>query len=66
MKMFFALDMASKMVAAHPPQASPHRGYSYVGQEKLAGVTGFTEDFGGNTEMQDLKVCDACIPPVHN
>ncbi|CEI67631.1 unnamed protein product [Fusarium venenatum] len=47
--------MTSKMVAAHPPQASPHRGYSFVGQEKLAGVTGFAEDSEKNSEIQDNK-----------
>ncbi|PHH72421.1 hypothetical protein CDD82_5987 [Ophiocordyceps australis] len=38
---FFSLPIAAKSKAAHPPEANPHRGYSYVGQEKLSMVKDF-------------------------
>ncbi|KAL5341107.1 hypothetical protein BJX70DRAFT_74794 [Aspergillus crustosus] len=35
-KYFFSLPLESKLQAAHPIQANPHRGWSCVGQEKLS------------------------------
>ncbi|KAJ5726009.1 leucoanthocyanidin dioxygenase [Penicillium malachiteum] len=35
-KQFFEMDQAAKAVAAHPTTAIPHRGYSFVGQEKTS------------------------------
>jgi hypothetical protein len=46
------------MVAAHPPQASPHRGYSFIGQEKISGITGFADGKPDKTALQDIKVRD--------
>ncbi|KAH8651371.1 hypothetical protein BX600DRAFT_502104 [Xylariales sp. PMI_506] len=38
---FFNLTHEEKMVAKHPPKANPNRGYSYVGQENVAGISGY-------------------------
>lgn len=46
----------AKMSAAHPEAPSPHRGYSYVGQEKLSGVTGFLDGHTETSVLLDLKV----------
>ncbi|KAL3477309.1 hypothetical protein BJX99DRAFT_246271 [Aspergillus californicus] len=35
-KRFFSMPLESKLQAAHPVQANPHRGWSCVGQEKLS------------------------------
>jgi hypothetical protein len=48
--MFFDLSDEDKNVAAHPPRANPHRGYSHVGMEKSSAVSGYEK---GN--VVDLK-----------
>lgn len=48
--------MAEKLTAAHPEQPSPHRGYSYVCQEKVSSISGFSDKFHGSIDMKDYKV----------
>lgn len=43
------------MTAKHPPQANPNRGYSYVGQENVAGISGYDKGLGPGT-TKDVKV----------
>lgn len=43
------------MKAKHPPQANPNRGYSYVGQENVANISGY-EKGKGPGRTRDIKV----------
>jgi len=43
------------MKAKHPPQANPNRGYSYVGQENVAKISGY-EKGRGPGQTRDIKV----------
>lgn len=43
------------MKAKHPPQANPNRGYSYVGQENVANISGYEKGKGPN-KTRDIKV----------
>jgi isopenicillin N synthase-like dioxygenase len=53
---FFNLPLEVKMKVAHPKQANPHRGYSYVGQEKLSRVAGFEKGRISDQDILDIKV----------
>lgn len=44
-----------KMVAKHPPKANPNRGYSYVGQENTAILSGYEKGLGPG-KTRDIKV----------
>ncbi|KAM4057406.1 2OG-Fe(II) oxygenase superfamily protein [Hirsutella rhossiliensis] len=48
---FFRLAPEAKEKAAHPPEPNPHRGYSYVGQEKLSMVKDYEK---GSREVLDV------------
>lgn len=52
------------MEAKHPPQANPNRGYSYVGQENVANISGYEKGLGPG-KTRDIKVrfrrISACI-----
>lgn len=52
---FFALPLEEKMKAKHPPQANPNRGYSFVGQENVANISGY-EKGKGPGKTRDIKV----------
>jgi len=53
----FRLPHKTKMTFAHPPRPNPHRGYSYVGQENISGVTGFEKgEEAPATRILDMKV----------
>lgn len=43
------------MEAKHPPQANPNRGYSYIGQENVANISGYEKGLGPN-KTRDIKV----------
>lgn len=43
------------MKAKRPAQANPNRGYSFVGQENMAGISGFEKGLGPLT-TKDIKV----------
>lgn len=60
-KAFFNLPLDLKMKAAHPPRPNPHRGYSYVSQESIAGVTGYEKGRFEKSPVVDVKV--SCIEP---
>lgn len=53
---FFALSHEEKMTAAHPPEANPNRGYSYVGQESVSTLTGFDKGLPEGKHIRDIKV----------
>jgi hypothetical protein len=55
-KRFLDLPLGSKNVAAHPEHPNPHRGYSYVGQEKLSKVKDFEKGVRDAAEVHDIKV----------
>jgi hypothetical protein len=55
-KRFFDLTEHQKSIAAHPAAANPHRGYSCVGQEFLAKVSGFEKGECRNLSTIDIKV----------
>lgn len=61
---FFSLPYETKMEAKHPPQANPNRGYSYVGQENVANISGYEKGLGPG-KTRDIKVrfrrISACI-----
>lgn len=43
------------MKVKHPAQATPNRGYSYVGQENVGNISGYNKGLGpANT--RDIKV----------
>ena len=48
-----------KMKAKHPPQANPNRGYSYVGQENVANISGYEKSLGPG-KTRDIKVSKLC------
>ncbi|KAK6064685.1 hypothetical protein SCUP515_11656 [Seiridium cupressi] len=52
---FFNLSHDEKMKAKHPPQANPNRGYSYVGQENVAGISGHEKGLGPG-KTKDVNV----------
>lgn len=43
------------MKAKHPPQANPNRGYSYVGQENIASISGYEKGLNPGV-TRDIKV----------
>ncbi|EXF81656.1 hypothetical protein CFIO01_03860 [Colletotrichum fioriniae PJ7] len=51
---FFALPLEEKMKAKHPPQANPNRGYSFVGQENVANISGYEKGLGPG-KTRDIK-----------
>jgi hypothetical protein len=40
----------------HPPKANPNRGYSYVGQENVAKISGYEKELGPGV-TKDIKAC---------
>ena len=54
-KEFFELPLEDKMKAKRPAQANPNRGYSYVGQENVANISGYEKGKGPN-KTRDIKV----------
>ncbi|CAI6100644.1 unnamed protein product [Clonostachys chloroleuca] len=51
---FFNLPLDVKMKVKHPAQATPNRGYSYVGQENVGNISGYNKGLGpANT--RDIK-----------
>ncbi|KAK1543524.1 hypothetical protein CPAR01_04157 [Colletotrichum paranaense] len=52
---FFALPLEEKMKAKHPPQANPNRGYSFVGQENVANISGYEKGLEPG-KTRDIKV----------
>ena len=53
---FFAMPLDAKNKAAHPPEPNPHRGYSYVGQEKLSMVKDYEKGNRDHVAVHDIKV----------
>ncbi|RDL36298.1 uncharacterized protein BP5553_05650 [Venustampulla echinocandica] len=53
---FFSLPLAAKTKAAHPCGPKPHRGYSYIGQEKLSKVKDYEKGNRDAVEVYDVKV----------
>lgn len=49
------------MKAKHPPQANPNRGYSFVGQENVANISGYEKGKGPN-KTRDIKVSQPRMP----
>lgn len=43
------------MEAKHPPKANPNRGYSFVGQENVANISGYEKGLGPG-KTRDIKV----------
>ncbi|KAL9002058.1 MAG: hypothetical protein Q9188_004992 [Gyalolechia gomerana] len=54
-KRFFDLPLTAKDKAAHPPEPNPHRGYSYVGQEKLSKVKDYEKGSRNAIDVFDVK-----------
>ncbi|KAK2590967.1 hypothetical protein QQS21_011346 [Conoideocrella luteorostrata] len=54
-KKFFSLPLAAKAKAAHPYGPNPHRGYSYIGQEKLSKVKDYEKGHRDAVELYDMK-----------
>lgn len=53
---FFALSHEDKMTAKHPPESTPNRGYSYVGQESVSNISGFEKGLPQEECIRDIKV----------
>jgi hypothetical protein len=49
------------MTAKHPPESTPNRGYSYVGQESVSSISGYEKGLSPGKAIRDIKV----FPPVH-
>jgi isopenicillin N synthase-like dioxygenase len=43
------------MTAAMPVNGIPHRGYSFLGQENISGITGFADSLSGGLPLVDVK-----------
>ncbi|KAI4237248.1 MAG: hypothetical protein LQ349_002003 [Xanthoria aureola] len=54
-KEFFEMPERLKLKAEHPPRPDPHRGWSRVGKEKLAGITGFQKGVRNPKIVDDAK-----------
>ncbi|KAI4263864.1 MAG: hypothetical protein L6R42_001011 [Xanthoria sp. 1 TBL-2021] len=54
-KRFFDLPLAAKEKSAHPPEPNPHRGYSYLGQEKLSKVKDYEKGSRNAIDVFDVK-----------
>ncbi|KAJ5266647.1 leucoanthocyanidin dioxygenase [Penicillium angulare] len=52
---FFSLPLEDKMLAKHPPEANPNRGYSFVGQESVSGISGFEKGLPQGKFVRDIK-----------
>lgn len=53
---FFAAPHEDKMIAKHPPESTPNRGYSYVGQESVGNISGFEKGLTQGKFVRDIKV----------
>ena len=53
---FFAASHGDKMIAKHPPESTPNRGYSYVGQESVGNISGFEKGVSQVKSVKDIKV----------
>ncbi|KAL4883522.1 hypothetical protein BJY04DRAFT_226543 [Aspergillus karnatakaensis] len=53
-KRFFSLPLEQKMTIKHPPQANPNRGYSFIGQENVANISGYEKGVGPG-KTRDIK-----------
>jgi hypothetical protein len=45
------------MIAKHPPESTPNRGYSYVGQESIGSISGYEKGVSEGKQVRDIKVC---------
>lgn len=45
------------MIAKHPPESTPNRGYSYVGQESVGSISGYEKGVSEGKQVRDIKVC---------
>ncbi|KAJ5137535.1 uncharacterized protein N7443_010172 [Penicillium atrosanguineum] len=52
---FFALSHEDKMTAKHPPESTPNRGYSYVGQESISSISGYEKGLSQGKSIRDIK-----------
>lgn len=52
---FFAVPHEGKMTAKHPPESTPNRGYSYVGQESVSTISGFEKGLPQGQYIRDIK-----------
>lgn len=44
------------MLAKHPPESTPNRGYSFVGQESVGNISGFEKGKPQGKFVRDIKV----------
>lgn len=44
------------MLAKHPPESTPNRGYSYVGQESISTISGYDKGLPQGQYVRDIKV----------
>lgn len=44
------------MTAKHPPESTPNRGYSYVGQESISSISGYEKGLPQGKAIRDIKV----------
>lgn len=54
------MPLEAKNKAAHPSEANPHRGYSYIGQEILSKVKDFEKGSRDAVAVYDNKVRIRC------
>lgn len=52
---FFTVPHEGKMTAKHPPESTPNRGYSYVGQESVSTISGFEKGLPQGQYIRDIK-----------
>lgn len=53
---FFNLPLEDKMIAKHPPESTPNRGYSFVGQESVSSISGYEKGLPQGKAVRDIKV----------
>lgn len=51
------------MLAKHPPESTPNRGYSYVGQESISTISGYDKGLPQGQYVRDIKVLILYLAP---
>lgn len=50
------------MIAKHPPESTPNRGYSFVGQESIGSISGYEKGVSEGKQVRDIKVSGTTKP----
>ena len=62
---FFALPLATKLLAPHPPGGMHHRGYSSPGMEKVTQAPDYKESFDSGNPLDSTMQPNIWLPDTH-